>query len=233
MLEPPEPRSYPCGMRSESPKHLAHGEESAKWDTAGVLLALAPDAPVDFAAMFGNDRPVEIEIGTGKAAFLLARAAARPELNFLGIEWAGAYARYAADRFRRHGLLNVRMLHGDATQFIRKCVADESVWRVHIYFPDPWPKRKHHGRRSIQAPFVDEIRRALKPGGQLIIVTDHLEYFHHIRRVLAAAKGFARVSFPQMADREGELVGTNFERKYIAQGRPFYSTALMKYATSP
>jgi len=219
-------------MRSESPKHLARGEDDSKWDTSGVLLEAAgfeAAGSIRFPDVFGNACPVEIEIGTGKGSFLLARAAARPELNFLGIEWAGAYARYAADRFRRHGLTNVRMLHGDATQFIRQCVGDESVWRVHIYFPDPWPKRKHHRRRSIQAPFVKEVHRILKPGGQLIIVTDHLEYFRHIRQVLAAAEGFARVGFPQMTTGDEELVGTNFERKYIAQGRPFYSSARMKY----
>jgi tRNA (guanine-N7-)-methyltransferase len=102
--------------------------------------------------------------------------------------------------------------------------------RVHVYFPDPWPKRRHHRRRTIQLPFVTDIRRVLIPGGQLIIVTDHLGYYRHIRRVLANAGGFIPVPFPQMADKEGELVGTNFERKYIAQGRAFFNMALMKYA---
>ncbi len=216
-------------MRNESPRYLTHGRDE-KWLTGNVLLDEAVTAgPVDFAAMFGNTRPVEIEIGTGKGTFLLARAAARPELNFLGIEWAGSYAAYSAGRFDRAGLDNVRMLHADATEFVAQCVPDQSVWRVHIYFPDPWPKRKHHRRRSIQLAFVHEIRRVLKVGGQLIIVTDHLDYFRHIRRVLANAVGFAPVEFPQMTDSDGELTGTNFERKYIAQGRPFYNAALLKY----
>jgi tRNA (guanine-N7-)-methyltransferase len=216
-------------MRTESPKHLAHGKDE-EWDTGHLLLDdRAGESPVDFAKIFGNSRPVEIEIGSGKGTFLLARAQARPELNFLGIEWAGAYARYCADRFRRNALENVRMLHTDATEFLQKCVPDDSVWRVHIYFPDPWPKKRHHRRRSIQKPFVEEIHRILKPGGQLIIVTDHQEYFMHIQQVLANAAGFARIAFPQMCDSEGELVGTNFEKKYIAQGRPFYNIARMKY----
>ena len=216
-------------MRNESPRYLTHGRD-AKWETGDILLDEAVAAgSVDFAEMFGNTRPVELEIGTGKGTFLLARAAARPELNFLGIEWAASYAAYSASRFRRAGADNVRMLHADATEFVTKCVLDASVWRVHVYFPDPWPKRKHHRRRSIRLEFIHEIRRVLKVGGQLIIVTDHLDYFHHIRCVLANAVGFAPVEFPQMTDSDGELTGTNFERKYIAQGRRFFNAALLKY----
>jgi tRNA (guanine-N7-)-methyltransferase len=185
---------------------------------------------VDLAALFGNARPVEVEIGTGKGTFLLARAAARQEVNFLGIEWARAYCLYAADRIRRAELANVRMLRADAGAFFRDCLADGSVGRVHVYFPDPWPKRRHHSRRLIQPPFLAQARRVLKIGGQLIVVTDHLDYFRHIQGTLLAAEGFARVSLPPMSDRDGEIVGTNFERKYIAQGRPFYSVALMRYA---
>ena len=215
-------------MRSGSEAHLLHGRD--EWNTAGVLLdeSLAR-GPVDLAAIFGNTRPVELEIGTGKGTFLLARAAARVELNFLGLEWARAYCHYAADRIRRAGLGNARMLQADAGAFFRKCLPEQSLWRVHVYFPDPWPKRRHHRRRLIQPAFVQHTRCALKLGGQLLIVTDHLEYFRHIETVMARAAGFAIVPLPEMADEEGELVGTNFERKYIAQGRPFYKLARMRY----
>ena len=215
-------------MRTESPKHLTHGR-AGKWDTSGVLLDVSLAAgPVDLKELFGNARPVELEIGTGKGTFLLARAAARGEINFLGIEWAGAYCHYAADRLRRAELDNVRMVHADATWFVRTHLADESIWRVHVYFPDPWPKRRHHHRRSIQLAFLAEIRRILKVGGELIIATDHLGYYQHIRRALANIDGFLEVGFPAMADKDGELVGTNFERKYIAEGRRFFNIALMK-----
>jgi tRNA (guanine-N7-)-methyltransferase len=117
----------------------------------------------------------------------------------------------------------------DAAAFFRRCLADRSIWRVHIYFPDPWPKRKHRRRRLIQPPFVAEVRRVLRIGGQLIIVTDHLGYFRQITGVLHGAEGFAVVPFPRMSDTKGELVGTNFERKYIAQGRAFYWLARMRY----
>lgn len=222
-------RNCPSEMRSQSPKHLSHGQ-GGKWDATGVLLdESVATKPVDLVAIFGNGRPVELEIGTGKGTFLLARAAARPELNFVGVEWAGSYCQYAASRFRRAGLANVRMLHADATHFVRNCLPDASIWRVHIYFPDPWPKRRHHRRRSIQPAFLAELRRILQPGGQVVIVTDHLDYYLHIRRVLAGAEGFLPIGFPQMTDQQDELVGTNFERKYIAQGRAFFNAALMKY----
>lgn len=216
-------------MRSGSPKHLAHGQ-SGKWEASGVLLDYSvAGGPADVRGFFDNDRPIELEIGTGKGTFLLARARQRPDLNFLGIEWARAYCLYSADRFRRAGLSNVRMIRADAGAFVKDCLPAGSMWRVHVYFPDPWPKRKHHRRRLIQPAFVDQVRRILQPGGQLLVVTDHAGYFHHIRRVLGDAPGFARVPMPKMAGEEDELVGTNFERKYIAQGRPFHAVALMRY----
>ena len=226
----------PCGwvslpdMRTSSPKHLGHGRPG-KWNTAGVLLdESAAMQLADFGRIFGNTRPMEVEIGTGKGTFLVARAAARPEINFLGIEYARPYCLYAADRFRRHGLTNVRMVHTDAAHFVKVCIPDRSLWRLHVYFPDPWPKRRHHRRRLIQPAFVAEVRRVLQIGGQFLVVTDHMGYFEQIRRVLLDAPGLAPVAMPRMTDAEGERVGTNFERKYIAQGRASFAAARLRYA---
>ncbi|MFW5839483.1 MAG: tRNA (guanosine(46)-N7)-methyltransferase TrmB [Planctomycetota bacterium] len=216
-------------MRSGSENQLKRTSE--KWDVEGILLQ--PDyqaGRIDLAGLFGNDRPVELEIGTGKGTFLLARATDRPEVNFIGIEYAKAYGMYAADRYKRHGLGNIRMVCDDAIKFIDVCIGDATLSRVHIYFPDPWPKRKHHRRRTIQRPFVRQLRRILKPGGQLLIKTDHRDYFEWMRRVLRDAEGFARTPFPQLVREEEQgMVGTNFERKYIEEGRSFYSMALLKY----
>ena len=221
--------SYAQIMRPSSRQHLSD-RPAEKWDTRGVLLdETCARQPLDLAAVFGNARPVEVEIGSGKGTFLLARAAGRPGLNFLGVEWARAYCHYTADRVRRAGLANVRMLRADANDLFARALADRSLWRVHVYFPDPWPKRRHHRRRLIQPGFLDQLRRTLRPGGQVLIVTDHLGYFRHIERVLAGAAGFCPVGFPTMTDESGEVVGTNFERKYIAQGRRFYRAALLRY----
>ncbi len=216
-------------MRLQSPKKLLRNRET-EWETDGVMLDDSTiTGPVDFEDIFGNDRPVEIEIGSGKGTFLVVRAAARPEVNFLGIEYARAYCRHAADRLKRNDLRNVRMLGTDAEAFIRKFVPDCSIMRLHIYFPDPWPKRRHHRRRIMQRPFLDQVRRILVPGGQLIMVTDHRGYFAQIHRVLTHAPGFASIPMPKMSAEDGEIVGTNFERKYITQGRRFHSIARMKY----
>ena len=216
-------------MRPETPSKLK-SPTGEKWNTADILLdAGALAQPVDFAGIFGNARPVEIEIGSGKGTFLKAYAAARPEINLLGIEYAAAYAAYCADRFRRAGLTNVRMLRTEAAALFKTAIPPRSLQRVHVYFPDPWPKRRHQRRRLIQPAFVDLVRRALRPGGQLLVVTDHFDYARHIRRVLDGAAGFVRIPTPRLVDAEGDLVGTNFERKYRAEGRPVYSLALMRY----
>ncbi|RMF76690.1 MAG: hypothetical protein D6744_12080 [Planctomycetota bacterium] len=117
--------------------------------------------------VFGRTAPVEIEIGTGKAGYLLRRARAHPEIDFLGIEWANKFYRYAADRMRRWGVTNVRMLRTDADHFIKVVCPRASVQILHIYHPDPWPKKRHHKRRLLQSPFVDAATACLVDGGQI------------------------------------------------------------------
>jgi tRNA (guanine-N7-)-methyltransferase len=216
-------------MRGPSTRRLLHGKPADPRIERILLDPRQMQGPVDLAELFGNRRPVEIEIGSGKGTFLLARARARPELNLLGIEYAAPYGLYAADRLARAGCENARMLIADAAPLFRGVWADSSVLRVHLYFPDPWPKRRHHRRRIVQPAFVQQVRRVLIRGGQLIVATDHRGYYEHIRRVMLWAEGFARTTFPKMAGEEDEVVGTNFEKKYIAEGRPVYSTTHMKY----
>src|SRR5438552_13502119 len=103
--------------------------------------------PIDWFALFGNDHPVELEIGIGKGTFLLDQARARPEVNFIGIEWARWFWRYASDRIRRAGCTNARTVRAEAGFFLAEHVPDASLSVVHVYFPDPWPKKRHHKRR--------------------------------------------------------------------------------------
>ena len=181
--------------------------------------------PIDWRELYGNDHPVELEIGMGKGTFLTEQAKAHLDVNFFGIEWARWYWRYASDRLRRNQCLNVRTVRAEAGYFLNEFVSDASLAVLHIYFPDPWPKKRHHKRRLIQEPFMRQIERVLMPGGRVQIVTDHQEYFEQIESMVKASKlTVIDYSRPGSAN-EGEFVGTNFERKYRREGRPFYAIA--------
>ena len=195
---------------------------------SGILLPdLPPSQALDLAAAFGNARPVEVEIGPGNG-FLLRRAGARAEINLLGIEWVRPYAMYAADRALRAGLCNVRLLCADAGAVFTNSIPPRGLSRVHIYFPDPWPKRRHRGRRLLTAAFLAAVRRALAPGGWVGIVTDHDDYFRQIRRGLAAADGLRQVAFDPVNDDSLSLLESNFEKKYSDAGRRLHVAAAMR-----
>jgi len=188
------------------------------------------DGRLDFEKFFGRSGSVHIEIGSGKGTFLVNQAKAQPGDNFLGIEWARKYYRYAVDRIGRWGLTNVRIIRTDAVAFLRDFVPDESVDCFHIYFPDPWPKTRHHKRRFICGANLEHLLRAMKSGGQLRIATDHADYFEQIETVLAAAGDRLEIiDFPRPAGADtGEWTGTNFERKYIKDQRPIHTIAARK-----
>jgi tRNA (guanine-N7-)-methyltransferase len=186
--------------------------------------------PINWGEMFGNDHPVELEIGIGKGTFITEQARARPEVNFFGIEWARWFWRYASDRLRRHGCANARTVRAEALYFLSEFVRDESLSVLHVYFPDPWPKKRHHKRRLIQEPFLRQAERVLAAGGRLQVVTDHKDYFEQIEQVVRASKlKVVDYNRPGSAG-EGEFVGTNFERKYAREGRPFFAVAAVRPA---
>ena len=188
------------------------------------------DGKIDFVRIFGRAGPVHIEIGTGKGTFLLNQARAKPGDNFLGIEWARKYYRYAVDRIGRWGLTNVRIIRTDAATFLADFIPDNSVECFHIYFPDPWPKKRHHKRRFICPANLEHLIRCLKTGGQLKIATDHADYFEQIKTVLTARnEKLQEIDFLPTAGAEAsEWVGTNFERKYLKDQRPIYTLAVKK-----
>lgn len=209
-----------------------------------------PMSPSEFRAWFGlpadPGRPLDLEIGSGKGTFLIQHAPLEPGTDFLGIEIAKAFWRHAADRARRHGVANARLLWHDAPTFLRTYVADATFRRVHIYFPDPWPKARHHKRRLIQPAFLKELHRVLRPAGEssgdpavvpeVRLATDHEDYFAWMEEAVAQVEAegwFERLAFVPLASAgPGELVGTNFERKYRAEtagdGRKFQGMVLRK-----
>ena len=182
---------------------------------------------IDFGEVFGRHGPVHIEVGAGKGTFLVNEAKARPEVNFLGIEWARKYYRHSVDRIGRWGLTNVRIIRTDASYFIGEFVPDDSVDCFHIYFPDPWPKKRHHKRRFVCSDNLEQMLRCLKTGGRLRIATDHADYFEVIEQVIAErAERLELIEFGPTAGAEaGELTGTNYERKYIKDLRQIHSIA--------
>ncbi|MBI5763424.1 MAG: tRNA (guanosine(46)-N7)-methyltransferase TrmB [Planctomycetes bacterium] len=186
---------------------------------------------VSFQTLFGNDAPVELEIGCGKGAFLLRRSRAHPELNFLGIEWANEFYKFAADRMARWGVTNVRIMRTDAKFFVMHRLPEACLAALHIYHPDPWPKKRHQKRRLLSNDFVDSVERCLVDNGRLAIQTDHAEYFEQIKIVTTNRPKLIPVDF---ADADygvvGEDVETNFEIKYKREGRPIYRLAFRRAA---
>ncbi|MBN2020282.1 MAG: tRNA (guanosine(46)-N7)-methyltransferase TrmB [Sedimentisphaerales bacterium] len=185
---------------------------------------------VNYGDIFGRNGPLHIEIGSGKGTFLVNQARCLPGDNFIGIEWANRYYRFAVDRAGRWNLTNVRIIRADAACFIRDFIPDSSVDFFHIYFPDPWPKRRHNKRRFFSAANVEQLIRCLKTGGQIRVATDFEEYFEQIKTVLSARAGILKQTdfLPADGAQVGEWVGSNFERKYIKENRPIYTIAVRK-----
>lgn len=169
----------------------------------------------------------ELEIGCGKGGFLLERARQCPDTGFLGIEWANKFYLYCADRMARWGMANVRVMRTDAGIFVQRQLVDACVDRLHLYHPDPWPKKRHQKRRIVQPAFVAAVARVLKPGGRWLIQTDHAAYFEHMQEVLAPCGAFRELDWEACAaDQPAAFAGTNFEVKYRREGRRIYRLAL-------
>lgn len=195
-----------------------------------ILLAPPePEVVMNPVDCFDTPGPMELEIGCGKGGFLLERAREHPDHRFLGIEWANKYFKYAADRMARWGMLNVRIMRTDARNFVVCHLAESSLSALHVYHPDPWPKKRHHKRRLFQESFVAAAVRALQPGGWWAIQTDHGEYFEWIQELLMPCPQLTQVDFEHPAFvPTSKTPRTNFEVKYVRQGRTIYRVAYIK-----
>ena len=175
---------------------------------------------VDWFGVFGSDGPVEIDVGCGRGMYIIDAASARPETLFLGIEVVPKPFYVACERVARRAMPNVRLLRADAREFLADQTPPASVSVVHLQFPDPWPKKKHHKRRVMTPEFAASVARALRSDGALHIATDIADYFDELLLVVEGSGAFRLVEEGRY-DAEGEIV-TNFAAKYREQGREMY-----------
>ena len=184
---------------------------------------------IDWAELFGNMNPVEIEIGCGKGRFIINSAMKYPDINYVGIERALRYFRFMKERSAKRNLTNIRVLQDDAGYFIERFVPDHSVTACHIYFPDPWPKKRHRKRRLFKQDFLGHIERTLISGGTVDVATDYVEYYEEMIALLEASDVLNKMEdIPERVKSLGDI-RTNFETKYVAEGRPIYRKGYEKH----
>jgi tRNA (guanine-N7-)-methyltransferase len=188
-----------------------------------LLTVPAMPAPFDWQVVFGNAGPVEIEVGFGKGLFLLTAAQACPGVNFLGIEIARKFQLFTATRLAKRALRNVRLAKADARQFLRDHIAPSSCQAIHIYFPDPWWKTRHHKRRLFTPEFIAQSARVLRSAGRLHLATDVEESFRMITALMDTQPCFRPLPPPQAPEPAHDLdYLTNFERKFRKEGKTIY-----------
>lgn len=181
-------------------------------------------SPFEPEKAFGRIVPLEVEIGAGKARFLLEAARRTPAHDFLGIELSLAYYRICRDRVAGSGAGNVRVVRADARRFVEAALLPASVHAFHIYFPDPWPKKRQRKRRLLDGPFLEILAARLAPGGIVRIATDHSGYGSLIDPLLESVPSLERLPWEALPPPPP----THYELKYAAEGRPIYRFLLRR-----
>jgi len=188
------------------------------------------DAPIDFAVLFGRVAPVHVEIGFGNGEALLAMATAHPGNNYLGIEVHRPGVGSLLQRIAAGQLTNVRVATRDAVEVLAR-VPDGAIDAVFLFFPDPWPKLRHHKRRLVQPEFVARIRRALRVGGVFHLATDWENYATHMLRVVGADPGFINLATDGgYVPRPAERPQTRFESRGRRLGHAVRDLAFRRIA---
>lgn len=174
--------------------------------------------PYVWEELFGNSHPVEVELGAGDGGFILEKARREPEKNFFALERLLGRARKMAKRAPERGLANFKVLRLESSYFIERLCPPGSVDIVHIMFPDPWPKKRHHKHRLIQPVFLEHLARVLKPGGEVRFTTDHEPYFLWAMEHWQQAPGWKSLGTWDAT----EDPRTDFEMGFLEEGRSFY-----------
>ena len=231
----PEPGSRPLrGVRSFVLRagRLTVAQERALtelWPAFGVDYS--PQA-LDLDRVFGRkaDRLLEIGFGTGDA--LATYAAAHPDIDCLGVEVHRSGVGHLLLRAHNDGLRNLRVICRDAVEVLEHQLPPASLAAVHIFFPDPWPKKRHHKRRLIQLPFIELLLRALRPQGELRLATDWQPYAEHMLEVLAQSPALENLAGEdRYVARNTERPMTRFERRGQRLGHDVWDLAFKRTAT--
>ena len=202
-------------MKSQNSNPIAGVNPVAAHTPPDLIVGLQSIlVPLDLDALFPNRRPLEVELGCGDASFLAQYAASHPNRNFIGVERLLGRLRKLDRKGRRAGLLNLRGVRIESSYFLQYLLPPQSVAALHLYFPDPWPKRKHWKNRLVNERFPKIVTRALTPEGILYLRTDDPNYFEQMREVFAAHPEFRPADTP--ADLAGLL--TDFEREFQKRG---------------
>ena len=161
------------------------------WPRLGLSLE---DGRLDLDTLFGRRAPRVVEVGFGMGASLIEQAESHPETDYIGIEVHAPGVGKLLDEADKRGLANLRVYREDALAVLEQCLPEASLDSVQLFFPDPWPKKKHHKRRIVQPAFVELVRTRLKPGGTLHMATDWEAYAEWMAEVMAEAPGYANTA---------------------------------------
>ena len=183
-------------------------------------------------AIFGNDNPIELEVGSGKGLFLATASRNDADRNFLGIEIARKYARTIAAKLARNDCPNAKIIHGDAAPLFQSWVPAEALDAVHVYFPDPWWKKRHRKRRIMNDSFVAMVHRALIPGGLLHFWTDVEEYFETTLEMMESTPFHGPMEVEERPAAHHLDYRTHFERRMRLHDEPVYRSLFQKNATA-
>ena len=185
--------------------------------------------PWDASLLFARRAPLQVEVGSGKGLFLRNASDAMPDVNFLGIEIAAKYARFAAAMLAKRNLHNALVIQADALRIFKELLPDASIQAVHVYFPDPWWKKRHKKRRVMRESFLRDVERTLSSGGTLHFWTDVEEYFHTTLELIAARTALqGPINSPETPAEHDMDYRTHFERRMRQTSEPVYRAEYLK-----
>jgi tRNA (guanine-N7-)-methyltransferase len=214
---------------------MGPGQQRALKELGPAYLLPCQPAPIDLDAVFGRHAPHVVEIGFGMGDATAQIAAARPEVDFLGLEVHEPGVGALLKRIGEQGLSNLRIVQHDAVEVLQQMIAPASLAGVHVFFPDPWHKLRHHKRRLIQAPFVSLLASRLAPGGVLHCATDWQPYAEQMLEVLSAEPLLCNsvATLPGYAPRPDYRPLTKFENRGLKLGHGVWDLVFVRSAAAP